>query len=60
MLVHRGGVVDNKFVDATKSFGANIKQYRIGDKIELGNDDWANIKSAFKALVETTTKRYLK
>ena len=57
ILVHKGGVIDKKFIDATGSFGANIKQYKVGDKIELDSSDWSNIKDSFTGLVEGATKR---
>jgi uncharacterized protein (UPF0147 family) len=57
ILVHKGGIVDNKFVNATNSFNANIKSYKEGDRIELGSDDWSNIRRVFLELVRATTKR---
>lgn len=56
VLVHKGGFVDKKFLDAVTSFRANIKNYKEGDKIEIGSSDWSEIKSCFIKLVEDVSK----
>ena len=56
VLVHKGGIADKKFVDATESFSANIRDYRSGDKIEINSSDWTNIKSCLLELVREVTK----
>lgn len=60
VLVHKGGVVDDKFVQATKYFGANIKNYKKGDRIEIDSNDWSNIKDTFAELVGQVTKYTVK
>lgn len=55
VLVHKGGVVDAKFVQATNAFGANLKSYSIGDHIEIDSNDWDKIKNSFSKLVENVT-----
>lgn len=56
ILVHKGGVIDNKFVKDTNSFDANMKSYKEGDVIEIDSKDWKNIKSSFSDLVEQITQ----
>lgn len=55
VLVHKGGIVDSKFVQATNSFEANMKGYKEGDRIEISTDDWNKIKEVFSILVEKAT-----
>lgn len=56
VLVHKGGVVDKKFVDATDSFGANIKNYGKDDRVEIDSSDWTDIKQCFSQLVKDITR----
>lgn len=56
VLVHKGGIIDKKFVSATRVFSANIKNYNDGDKVEINSNDWTDIKRCFVKLVEETTK----
>lgn len=56
ILVHKGGVVDDKFVNATNSFGANLKNYKVGDHVELNSSDWQKMKDATKYLVIEITR----
>lgn len=55
VLVHKGGVIDKKFVDATDSFNANLKSYKEGDKASVDSDDWNAIKHSFSSLVGNVT-----
>lgn len=55
VLVHKGGKIDDKFVNSTNRFKANIKNLRNGDTVELGEDDWEVIKESFKSLVNQIT-----
>ena len=57
ILVHRGGKVDQKFIDSTSSFQANLKEYKLGQNIEFSQDDWKQIKSVFSKLILETTKK---
>lgn len=59
VLVHKGGIVDKKFVNATNSFSANVKNYIEGERVEIDTNDWAVIKDCFTKLVKETTK-YIK
>jgi len=56
VLVHKGGVIDKKFVDATASFGANIKNYQEDNRAVVDSDDWIAIKKSFSALVQNLTQ----
>lgn len=56
ILVHKGGVVDEKFIRATDSFNANIKNLKKGDRIEISTDDWSEIKNVLMELVKQTTQ----
>lgn len=57
VLVHRGGKIDQKFIDSTNTFNANVKNYSLGQSIELDHTDWGHIKDVFSELVEETTKK---
>ncbi len=56
VLVHKGGIVDKKFVDATTSFGANIKNYQEAHRAVVDSNDWSVIKTSFSALVQNLTQ----
>ncbi|MEA1937031.1 MAG: hypothetical protein U9N04_02885 [Patescibacteria group bacterium] len=56
VLVHKGGIVDEKFISATKSFDANIKCYRKDDPIEINEEDWLNMKTVLVELVNQVTR----
>lgn len=56
VLVHKGGIVDGKFVQATNSFGANIKSYTESDRVELNEQDWNDIKESFGELIDVLTR----
>lgn len=55
LLVHKGGVVDKKFVNSTKVLDANIKNYEVGDTVEIKSPDWINMKQAFLSLMGMLT-----
>jgi hypothetical protein len=57
VLVHRGGKVDQKFIESTSSFKANIKNYKLGESIEINDSDWRQMKAAFTKLVAEITKK---
>ena len=57
VLVHKGGIVDEKFISATESFDANIKGYKKGDPIEINEEDWSSIKVVLGELVSQVTKQ---
>jgi len=50
LLVHKNGIVDKEFLERTKN-----KKYKIGDKIQLGKDNWVLIKKSFLKLIEKIT-----
>lgn len=53
VLVHKNGHVDKEFLKKVEN--NNIKNYRIGEKIELNKVDWENIKINFSKLVNLVT-----
>lgn len=53
LLVHKGGVVDKKFINSTKVLDANIKNYEVGDTVEIRSSDWVDMKQAFLGLLDT-------
>lgn len=53
VLVHKKGVIDQDFVDKVASRGANLKNYKVGDCIELSENDWEGIKDSFSGLVKS-------
>lgn len=57
VLVHKSGVIDEHFVNATRRMRAHIGNYNIGDKIELKHEDWQEIKTIFPKLVKECTQR---
>jgi hypothetical protein len=57
VLVHKGGVVDDKFISAsTRYLNANTKGYKKGSKIIFNPEDWMNIKKVFVKLVNEVVK----
>lgn len=56
MLVHKGGVVDKKFINSTKVLDANIKNYKVGDTVEIKSSDWTDMKQAFLSLLDMVTR----
>ncbi|NTW15255.1 MAG: hypothetical protein HGA38_02670 [Candidatus Moranbacteria bacterium] len=56
VLVHKGGIIDKKFVDATTSFEANIKDYQEDNRAVVDSNDWSAIKTSFSALVQNLTQ----
>lgn len=48
ILVHKGGVVDDHFIKMVE--GNNIKSFSPGDKIQLDEEDWNNIRKNFDIL----------
>lgn len=56
VLVHKGGVVDDKFIQSTSAFNANVKEYNKDDHIEINTKDWHDIREAFTKLVEQITQ----
>lgn len=56
VLVHKGGIVDDKFVQSTTFFDANLKGYKKGDRIEVNASDWGDIKNIFIELVAQVTQ----
>lgn len=55
VIVHKGGIVDEKFIKSTEYFGANIKEYKKGDTVEINESDWADIKASLSELVKQVT-----
>lgn len=55
LLVHKGGVVDDKFIQATSVLDANLKGYTAGDRVELEESDWHTMREVFIALVASVT-----
>ncbi len=56
LLVHKGGVVDKKFINSTKVLDANIKNYKVGDVVEIKSSDWTDMKQAFLSLLDMVTR----
>lgn len=56
LLVHKGGVVDEKFINNTGVLSANIKNYDVGDTVEFDSSDWIAMKGVFLELVDIVTK----
>lgn len=56
LLVHKGGAVDRKFVNSTKVLGANIKNYEVGNTVEIKLSDWTDMKQAFLSLLDMLTR----
>lgn len=56
LLVHKGGVVDKKFINSTKVLDANIKNYEVGDTVEIKASDWIDMKQAFLSLMDILTR----
>ncbi len=52
-LIHNSGVVDNHFLNKTNKRNANIKNYKIGEAIQLDKQDWANINDFFIKFIDT-------
>lgn len=56
LLVHKGGVVGKKFINSTKVLDANIKNYKVGDVVEIKSSDWTDMKQAFLSLLDMVTR----
>ena len=56
LLVHKGGVVDKKFINSTKVLDANIKNYKAGDTVEIKSSDWIDMKQVFLSLLDMLTR----
>lgn len=56
ILVHKSGIIDAKFINATKVKKANLKSYKVGDRIELDEEDWIKIKQSFNSLLKEIVK----
>lgn len=56
LLVHKGGVVDKRFINSTKVLDANIKNYKAGDTVEIKSSDWIDTKQAFLSLLDMLTR----
>ena len=56
LLVHKGGVVDKKFINSTEVLDANIKNYEVGDTVEIKSSDWIDMKQAFLDLLGMLTR----
>ena len=56
LLVHKGGVVDKRFINSTKVLDANIKNYKAGDTVEVKSSDWIDMKQAFLSLLDVLTR----
>lgn len=56
LLVHKGGVVDKKFINSTKVLDANIKNYEVGDTVEIKSSDWVDMKQVFLSLLDMVTR----
>ncbi len=56
LLVHKGGVVDKKFINSTKVLDANIKNYKVDDAVKIKSSDWTDMKQAFLSLLDMVTR----
>lgn len=54
VIVHNSGFVDDDFVK--KCGSNNFKAYKLGNKVQLDEEDWKSIKSSFEAIIEEYTK----
>jgi hypothetical protein len=57
LLVHKGGKVDDKFLQATSVIGANIKNLCVGDEITFDQSDWNDMRLSFTALITEVTRQ---
>ena len=48
-------MVDKKFINSTKVLDANIKNYEVGDTVEIKSSDWIDMKQAFLSLMDMLT-----
>jgi len=55
VLVHRGGTVDDKFIQAVTKIDANLHNLSAGEQLTLGREDWEAIRLSFMELVRVTT-----
>lgn len=53
ILVHKGGKIDERFVNSTKVMDANLGNYNIGNKVELDDEDWNTIEATFPKLISS-------
>ena len=49
-------MVDKKFINSTKVLDANIKNYKVGDTVEIRSSDWIDMKQAFLSLLDMLTR----
>lgn len=56
LLVHKSGIVDQRYIKSTDQFDANLKNYDLGDKVELNEDDWEKMRQSFIEFVELLDK----
>lgn len=52
IIVHKGGIIDESFISATSYKRANIRNLKVGDKVNLEEEDWSNLKDTFPVMVE--------
>jgi hypothetical protein len=57
VLVHKGGIVDDRFIKNTNVMNANLKGLKKGQPVEIGAGDWKTIKDSFSALTLEITKQ---
>ncbi len=57
VLVHKGGVVDQSFLDSNSKYQSNIKNYALGERIKLDVTDWVDIRASFLHIIESVVAR---
>lgn len=60
VIVHKNSVIDEEFLKKVSDNKCNIKNYKLGDKVMLNNDDWLNIKNYFPKLMEELVNSFKK
>ncbi|MDO8518097.1 MAG: hypothetical protein Q7S26_02295 [bacterium] len=55
IIVHKGGIVDEEFISRLLIADANLKNFKLGDEIQLYVHDWTKVKQSFMTLIESVT-----
>lgn len=56
VLVHKSGIIDVRFTGATDKMKANLRNYKIGDKVICSELDWKDSSEVFLKLVKEIVK----
>lgn len=55
--MHKAGVIDADFVKRVSVRDANIKKYKVDEKVQLDEKDWTAIKRDFPLLLAAFTEQ---